>query len=489
MQIEMSREQIQTIAEDAWIGYQYLQCISLAERAALMHAIADEIAAVGDELLQTAHEESALPLARLTGEKGRTVHQWRSYADAVKTGIYAEARIDSGDGAAKADIRKCNKGIGPVAVFGASNFPFAFSTAGGDTASAIGAGCSVVFKEHPGHPKTSRLMAEAIACGLQKFGAPAAVFGYVQGSANVVGETLVKHPVIKAVAFTGSLRGGKALYDIGVRREEPIPVFAEMGSVNPVFALPAYVKGNTADFAGQYVASVTLGVGQFCTNPGLLVVIKDETLEDLKWELSAAITKIGDAKMLHAGIAESYVEAKSRLADQAGVTCLGEGIAAGEHTVVAAVYSVPATEFLKNAALSEEIFGPTGLLIECESADEMNAVLEVLPGQLTMTFAATEDDIKQHISLFNTAQEKCGRLLFGGMPTGVEVVYAMQHGGPFPSTTDSRFTSVGPDAVKRFLRPVSYQNWPNGFLPLELQDENPLRIERVVDNQRTVVSH
>ncbi|PRD57300.1 aldehyde dehydrogenase (NADP(+)) [Sphingobacterium gobiense] len=488
MHIETSSEHIQAIGNDSLAGYQYLQRISLTERAALMHAIADEIDALDDELIQTAHEESALPVVRLTGEKARTVNQWRSYANAVKIGIYAEARIDNGAGAAKADIRKCNKGIGPVAVFGASNFPFAFSTAGGDTASAIGAGCSVVFKEHPGHPKTSQLMAKAIVSGLTKFGAPEAVFGYVQGGSHAVGEVLVKHPAIKAVAFTGSFQGGKALYDIGARREEPIPVFAEMGSINPVFALPAYLKANTAEFAAQYVSSVTLGVGQFCTNPGLLLVIKDETLADFKQELSAAIGQVGGAKMLHDGIAKNYTEAKSKLADQIGVIRVGEG-AAQENCAVAAVYSVSAGKFLENDVLSEEVFGPTGLLVECEDAAEMEAVLKALPGQLTMTFAATEDDIRQHIPLFDIAQEKCGRLLFGGMPTGVEVVYAMHHGGPFPSTSDSRFTSVGPDAVKRFLRPVSYQNWPNEFLPLELRDENPLQIERVVDNHCTTEAH
>lgn len=489
MYIEMSSEQIQAIVDDSLIGYQYLQHISLAERAQLMHAIADEIEALDDELIQTAHEESALPVARLTGEKARTVNQWRTYANAVKTGIYAEARIDKADGASKPDIRKCNKGIGPVAVFGASNFPFAFSTAGGDTASAIGAGCSVVFKEHPGHPKTSQLMVKAIVRGLTKFGAPDAVFGHVQGGAHSVGETLVKHPVIKAVAFTGSFRGGKALYDIGVGREEPIPVFSEMGSVNPVLALPAYLKTNTADFAAQYVASLTLGVGQFCTNPGLLLAVKDETLEDLKRELSTAIAPVGDARMLHAGIAKSYAEAKSKLANQTGVTCIGEGTAVQENCAVAAIYSVPAAVFLENQILSEEVFGPTGLLVECRDVEEMEEVLKAVPGQLTITFAATEADISRYPELLDVAQKKCGRLLFGGMPTGVEVVYAMHHGGPFPATTDSRFTSVGPDAVKRFLRPVSYQNWPNEFLPLELRDENPLKIERVVNNHRTTDAH
>jgi 2,5-dioxopentanoate dehydrogenase len=486
MRIEMSNEKIQAIVQDSLIGYQYLQRISLAERAVLMHAIADEIEALDDELIQTAHAESALPLARLQGEKGRTIHQWRSYANAVKTGIYAEARIDKSDGAAKADIRKYNKGIGPVAVFGASNFPFAFSTAGGDTASAIGAGCPVIVKEHPGHPKTSQLMADAISRALAKFGAPASVFGYVHGEGNAVGESLVLHPAVKAVAFTGSFRGGKALFDLGAKREEPIPVFSEMGSVNPVFVLPEYLEKNVATFAKQYMASLTLGVGQFCTNPGLLVALKGPVLDQFKTLLQQEVRQVSEATMLHSGIASAYNTSKTKLANQPSVSLVGEGMESEKEAAGAAVFCTDGAAFLKNHELAEEVFGPAGLVIECADATEMQDVMEGLAGQLTITFAATAADVQQHLALFEIAQEKCGRLLFNGMPTGVEVVYAMQHGGPYPSTTDSRFTSVGPDAVKRFLRPVSFQNWPNEFLPAELQDENPLQIERIIDNKRVL---
>ncbi|WP_437922051.1 aldehyde dehydrogenase (NADP(+)) [Sphingobacterium sp. LRF_L2] len=486
MYIEMSNEQIHGIIQDSLIGYNYLQEISLAKRADLMHAIADSIDALGEELITTAQAESALPIPRLQGEKQRTINQWRSYANAVRKGVYSEARIDKGDGASKADIRKYNKGLGPVAVFGASNFPFAFSTAGGDTASAIGAGCSVVFKEHPGHPKTSQIMAKAIVDGLVKFGAPAEVFGYISGSSNAVGEQLVVHPIIKAVAFTGSFRGGKALFDLGTQRNEPIPVFAEMGSVNPVLALPQYLEQNLTAFASQYISSLTLGVGQFCTNPGLLLAIKGESLDQFKLLLAQEIAKVTDAVMLHAGIAKAYSEAKSHLSNQSDVALLGDGISTEESRAVAAVYGTSATTFLGNSLLGEEIFGPTGLVVECADSEEMALVLGKLGGQLTITFAATAEDVAQNKNLFTLAQEKCGRLLFNGMPTGVEVVYGMQHGGPYPSTTDSRFTSVGPDAVKRFLRPLSFQNWPNEFLPEELQNENPLKIERIVDNQRTV---
>ena len=480
----MSNEQIHAIVLKSVAASDYLQQISLHERAALMHSIADEIAELGESLIQTAQQETGLPNARLQGEKGRTIGQWRSYANAIKSGLFAEARIDKGDGVQKADIRKYNKAVGPVAVFGASNFPFAFSTAGGDTASAIAAGCSVVYKEHPGHPATSQIMAEAIQRGLRNYGAPEGVFGYIQGAENSIGEALVLHPAIKAVAFTGSLAGGKALFNLGVSREEPIPVFAEMGSVNPVFALPEFLQQNTSTFAQQYVGSLSLGVGQFCTNPGVLVVQKDATLASFKQQLQEEIVKIPAARMLHQGIANSYNQGRSQLLEQQGVEQIGAGSAAENGQGQGAIYSVEAKYFIDNPILSHEVFGPAGLLVECENQQQMQTVLAQLGGQLTITFSATKGDMKQYVDLFNLAQKKCGRLLFGGMPTGVEVVLAMQHGGPFPSSTDSRFTSVGPDAIKRFLRPVSFQNWPDELLPQELQESNPLKIERIVDNKR-----
>ncbi len=483
----MSNEQIDTVILESVAASKYLQQIGLTDRVALMHAIADEIAALGDTLIQTAQQETGLPIARLQGEKGRTIGQWRTYADAIKTGLYAEVRIDTGDGVQKADIRKFNKAIGPVAVFGASNFPFAFSTAGGDTASAIAAGCSVVYKEHPGHPETSQIMAQAIQRALKKHGAPQGVFGYIQGSENSVGERLVLHPEIKAVAFTGSFNGGKALFNLGATREEPIPVFAEMGSINPVFALPEYLVQNVEGFAQQYIASLALGVGQFCTNPGILVVQKVPGVDMFKQLSAKEILKVPAAKMLHQGIADSYQQARALLEKQNGVTEIGEGTAGEKGEAQAAIYSVYARDFIDNSILSHEVFGPTGLVVECEDPQEMQSVLAHLDGQLTITFSATQDDVNNHTDLFELAQQKCGRLLFGGMPTGVEVVPAMQHGGPFPATTDSRFTSVGPDAVKRFLRPVSFQNWPDELLPLELQQNNPLHIERIVDNKRELV--
>lgn len=480
----MSDEQIKIVVQDSWVGYRYLHGLPSTVRADLMYTIADEIEALGEELIQTAHSETALTIPRLQGEKARTINQWRLYADSIRTGLYDEIRIDETDGVQKQDIRKYNKGIGPVAVFGASNFPFAFSTAGGDTASAIAAGCSVVFKEHPAHPRTSQLMRDAIGRGLNKFGAPAPVFGYVTGAAHTVGERLVLHAAIKAVAFTGSFRGGKALFDLGSRREQPIPVFAEMGSLNPVIALPNYLENNADAFANQYLASLTLGVGQFCTNPGLVLVLKGPSCERLKTLLGEGIKNTVGGTMLHAGIADTYRQAQTMLAEQTDVELVA-GLAVTDADLAApAIFKTSASTFLTNRHLSEEIFGPTGLLVECMDPEEMIQVLDYLGGQLTITFAATSEDIRHNEILFELAQEKCGRLLFNGMPTGVEVVYGMQHGGPFPATTDNRFTAVGPDAIKRFIRPISFQNWPDEFLPAELQTANPLKMERIVNNKR-----
>lgn len=485
MIVQTSLSELNEIVEKSIEGYTYLQSLSLNQRSQLMDTIADEIEAIGDELFEIAHQETALPYPRLQGEKKRTVNQWRSYGTAVSDGIYVDARIDIGNASGKADIRKYNKGVGPVVVFGASNFPYAFSTAGGDTASAIGAGCPVIVKEHPAHVKTSSLMAQAITVGLEKFGAPIGVFGYVKGSSPELGAALVQHPFIKAVAFTGSFAGGKALFDLANQRDEPIPVFAEMGSINPVIVLPDYVSHHASTFAEQYVGSLTLGVGQFCTNPGVLIGIQGIEFDTLEAALLQEIEKTASATMLHTGIWESYVKGTRAIEVQEGVRLIGKGAEGKEGQGVPHVYKVSAAAYLSNHVLSEEVFGPTGIVVECENESQLYTIVKRLKGQLTITFAATESDYVQYEPLFKTAEEKAGRILFGGMPTGVEVVYAMHHGGPFPATTDARFTSVGPDSIKRFVRPVSFQSWPEQFLPRELRSDNPYQILRIVDNELT----
>ncbi|UIR54644.1 aldehyde dehydrogenase (NADP(+)) [Sphingobacterium sp. SRCM116780] len=483
MRKEWTANEIDLIAQQSESGFRFLQQLNSDERAKLMHLIADEIEVLDEALIEVAEQETALALGRLQGEKARTVNQWRRYANAVKTGLYSEARLDvSEDG--QMDLRKYNKGLGPVVVFGASNFPFAFSTAGGDTASAIGAGCSVIVKAHPGHVYTSQMMAEKIHRALEKYGAPKDVFTHVIGDSFELGQRLVQHPLIKAVAFTGSFKGGKALFDLGQTRPDPIPVFAEMGSVNPVFALPDFMTQHAETFAKQYVSSLVLGTGQFCTNPGILIALAGQDLQLFKEGLKSELSEIPPTKMLHAGILANFQQLATEVTQQEGVQLIAKGKGTDQTELAqAAIYETSSTYFLNNPKLAEEVFGPFGLIVSCSNKQELLTVLNAFGGQLTITFSATEQDIESQQELFQLAQEKCGRLLFQGMPTGVEVQYAIQHGGPFPATTDTRFTSVGPDAVKRFLRPVSFQNWPNTFLPDELKNENPLQIDRLVNQQ------
>jgi len=483
--MDRNENEIDDVVKQAEAGFQFLQQKDVIERAELMYAIAAEIEELGEILIETAHLETALPLGRLQGEKARTVNQWRRYADAVRTGLYSEGLSDR-DSNGQFDLRKYNKGLGPVVVFGASNFPFAFSTAGGDTASAIGAGCSVIVKAHPAHLKTSQLMADAIDRAVSKQGAPIGVFNHILSDSFAVGQQLVSHKQVKAVAFTGSFRGGKALFDLGQSRPEPIPVFAEMGSVNPVFILQDYLANHLEAFAKQYIGSLLLGVGQFCTNPGVLVGLAGEPFDRLKLALKSELKSAATGKMLHAGILDSYNRLKSEMVQSEGISVLGEGEDNTHHDFARALLvETEASQVLNNPNLLEEVFGPFGLIVSCNDQNEMNLVMQQLDGQITLTFAATAQDIHECPALFAMAQDKCGRLLFQGMPTGVEVQYAMQHGGPYPATTDARFTSVGPDAVKRFVRPFSFQNWPNEFLPKELQDGNPLQIDRLVNQQWT----
>lgn len=469
-------------------AYQFLKNTTVTERAAFMHAVADKIEKLGPELIEIANQECALPFPRLEGEKGRTIWQWRSYAEAISTGLYTDARIDlANPEKGKNDIRKYSIGIGPVVVFGASNFPFAFSTAGGDTASAIAAGCPVLVKGHSGHQKTSSIMAAAISEAVKESGWPEGIFGHVlgndvEGTDTKIGAYLVGHELIKAVGFTGSYWGGKSLFDIANQRKEPIPVFAEMGSINPVFAFTHILEQNAEKLAKEYAASLTLGVGQFCTNPGVFIAVKGRGLETFKKALKEAIVDISPANMLNQGIYEHFENNKTLLSSQSAVEVLSESSTAAENGQGRPrVVHTSAKNFLETEILSEEVFGPFGLLVEADSYQEVEKIAQELKGQLTITFAGTAADVREHLNIFNTIKDKAGRLLFNGMPTGVEVVFAMQHGGPFPSSTDPRFTSVGPDSVKRFIRPLSFQNWPNEFLPEELKDENTLGISRMVN--------
>lgn len=479
--------QINEALQNSNAAFRVYSTLSLKQRAQLMYDIAAEIEALGDELLQVAGRETNLPEARLRNERARTMFQLTSYADACVQGDWLEARIDTAipdKNPPKPDIRKMLVPLGPVVVFGAANFPFAYSTAGGDTASALAAGCTVILKVHPAHPGTSELMAKAIHQAVAKNHLPAGVFIHLHGASNETGEALVKHPLTKAVGFTGSLTGGRQLFDWACQRPEPIPVFAEMSSINPVFLLPGKLKEAPTETAKQYAGSITLGVGQFCTNPGLLIGLQDENLDAFTHALASEISQAAPGTMLHAGIQKNYTAKKAEALAQPEVQLVAEATAtASDMQATAAIASVSGADFLQNPLLHREVFGPYSLLIRCKDAAEMQAVAEHLEGQLTCTLMATAEDLKANPDLVQTVKMKCGRFILNGVPTGVEVCLSMQHGGPYPATTDSRFGAVGADAIKRFARPLAFQNWPDEMLPDELKAANPLGIWRTVNNE------
>lgn len=475
--------------EAAYAAFLLYRKVSLQQRANLMRAIATEIENLGDTLLQTAARETNLPEARLRNERGRTIFQLQSYAAACEKGDWLEASIDTADtnrNPPKPDIRKTMVPLGPVVVFGAANFPFAYSTAGGDTASALAAGCPVIVKAHPAHPATSELVAEAIHKAVASSNLPAAVFTHVHGATTETGQALVKHPRTAAVGFTGSLAGGKALYDLAVNRPVPIPVFAEMSSINPVFLLPGKLKTDAAATAKMYAGSITLGAGQFCTNPGLIIAVDDEHTKSFLQELDAEIKKTVPASMLHAGIHTNYLTKQTQLLSQAGVQEYSRTeTAAGEMQAAPVIAISNAATFMANPVLHQEVFGPLSLVILCRDVAEMEKLTEYIEGQLTVSMMADENDLLTYSSLTDKLSLLCGRFILNMVPTGVEVCLSMVHGGPFPATTDSRFTAVGAGAIKRFARPQSFQNWPDALLPVELQNANPNGIYRTVNNELT----
>jgi 2,5-dioxopentanoate dehydrogenase len=481
--------EIDVALQQSWQAFRVYRQKDLKQRAAFLRTIAGELEHIADELVTIAGRETHLEEARLKGELKRTIFQLTSYADACEEGTWLDIRIDTADAnrtPPKPDLRKMLVPLGPVVVFGASNFPFAYSTAGGDTACALAAGCPVIIKAHPVHAETSDLVAKAVQHAAQKNDLPPGVFIHLHGASFEVGKALVQHPLTKAVGFTGSFEGGKALFDLANQRTVPIPVFAEMGSVNPVFLLPQKVEKDTESIAAMYAASITQSAGQFCTNPGILVGIESEYLEAFKKSLGRQIQNTEPVRMLHSGIAKSFHQKRKKALAEEGV-----GVAAvtafdvEEEESIPTLAEVSAAVFLKNPLLHKEVFGPYSLLVKCSSAHEMLQVALAMEGQLTTSLLATEEEVQQHRELVEALQDICGRFVLNGVPTGVEVALAMQHGGPYPATTDSRFTAVGADGIRRFARPVCYQNWTNDLLPAELKDENPLRIWRTVNNELT----
>ena len=487
---ETTQEEINDAVNMASKAFKKFKTISGAKKAEFLNAIADEILALDDELIQTYCSETGLPEGRAKGERGRTVGQLRSFANLVAEGSWVEATIDSAQPERqpmpKSDIRKLLVPLGPVVVFGASNFPLAYSTAGGDTAAALASGCPVVVKSHPMHAGTGELVASAIIKAAEKTGMPNGVFSNLNSSGIEVGQQLVSHSGVKAVGFTGSIRGGRSLLDLASKREEPIPVFAEMGSINPVVILPKALENRNQEIAKTYAGSITLGTGQFCTNPGLLLGVKSDKLSSFINALSQEIMEINPSCMLHPNIKKGYNANKEKVVSQNNVSVTANYESDvqnnyAEQTIV----SVTGKDFLENPTLHLEVFGPFSMVVQCEDETELETVISNLEGQLTGTVISDENEVADYSKVISALQNRVGRIIFNGVPTGVEVCESMVHGGPYPASTDSRFSAVGITSIKRWVRPFSYQDWPNELLPNELQNENPLGIFRNVDGIKT----
>ena len=475
-----------SLADKAFASYRRA---SGREKGKFLRTIADKLDVAVDTLVERAELETALPKPRLIGETARTSGQLRLFAEVVEEGSWIMARIDCADAdrkpAPKPDLRSMLHPLGPVAIFGASNFPLAFSVAGGDTASALAAGNPVIVKAHPAHPGTSELVGHLLQESVRECGLPEGVFSLLFDSDNQVGIALVKHPMVKAVGFTGSRTGGRALMDAAASRPDPIPVFAEMSSTNPVFILPGALREKSDAIASGLHASVTIGAGQFCTKPGMVFLPKGESDESFIANLQKLVSESKQFNLLTAGIRSAYQSSVARRKKE-GVKLSAERSANGpEIGVNPTVFETDVHSFLENPELAAEVFGPATLLVRHSSRAELLQVASRLEGHLTATIHGTEEDLREFGDLLEILKTKVGRIVFNGFPTGVEVSHAMVHGGPYPATSDGRSTSVGSQAIFRFCRPVCYQGLPQGALPDELKDSNPLRIWRMVDGKMT----
>ncbi|QQN88754.1 aldehyde dehydrogenase (NADP(+)) [Acinetobacter variabilis] len=484
---QATEQEVNRAVEAAHTAFKTYRHTSPEQRAVFLEAIADELDALGEDFLNTISLETALPIARLQGERGRTSGQMRLFAKVLRRGDFLGARIDTAlpdrQPLPRPDLRQVKIGVGPVAVFGASNFPLAFSTAGGDTASALAAGCSVVVKAHSGHMATADYVAQALERAVEKTGMPKGVFNMIYG--NAVGALLVKHPLIQAVGFTGSLKGGRALCDMAAARPQPIPVFAEMSSINPMLMLPEALKNRGDQIAQELADSVVLGCGQFCTNPGLILGIKSPEYTRLIEQLSEIMANKPAQTMLNAGTLNSYVSGLSHLSEHSGIQHLAGQEQQGEQALPQLFKAEVELLLAGDQLLQEEIFGPTTIVIEVEDKAQLLQALSSMNGQLTASLIADESDLVEFADVVPVLEEKAGRLLLNGYPTGVEVCDAMVHGGPYPATSDARGTSVGTLAIDRYLRPVCYQNYPQSLLPEALRDENPLNLLRLVNGEMT----
>ncbi len=483
----MSKLNIHQVMEDAASAFESYRKIPSEKRASFLETIASELEKAGDALLELASGETNLPLPRLRGELGRTCFQLRMFAAQVRDGQWVDAIINHANPAKTPpapDVRSMQIPIGPVVVFGASNFPFAYSTVGGDTASALAAGCPVIVKQHPAHAGASKRVFEIAQQVAAQSGFPPGTIQHVEDAGFETGKALVQHPATAAVGFTGSYQGGMALLEYSRQRKNPIPVFAEMGSTNPVLLLPGALATQGEDIAQKLVASFTLSMGQFCTNPGLMMAVQSEELDAFTRHFTAAMHDFSSTPMLHQGIYKSYLQKTEAALAQQGVTLLqSAGISHENGSVPAMVSKISGKDFLANPLVHEEIFGPWTLLVVCDDATELLACRKAVAGQLTTSLWGTNEDFEHFPELIDEALMGAGRVVFNGAPTGVEVCAAMVHGGPHPATTDGRFTAVGPMAIRRWTRPVCWQNAPDFVLPPALQESNPLNLLRLVDGQ------
>ncbi|EJM71420.1 aldehyde dehydrogenase (NADP(+)) [Pseudomonas sp. GM55] len=482
---QATAQEVAAAATAAASAYPAYRSLSAERRAQFLDAIADELDALGDDFVAVVCRETALPAGRIQGERGRTSGQMRLFAKVLRRGDFYGARIDRALPARqplpRPDLRQYRIGLGPVAVFGASNFPLAFSTAGGDTASALAAGCPVVFKAHSGHMATAERVADAIIRAGEKTGMPAGVFNMIYGAG--VGEALVKHPAIQAVGFTGSLKGGRALCDMAAARAQPIPVFAEMSSINPVIVLPEALQARADTIARDLTASVVQGCGQFCTNPGLVVGIRSASFSAFVQQVAGLMGDQPAQTMLNAGTLSSYGQGLQKLLAHPGIKHLAGHPQQGNQAQPQLFNADVSLLIDGDEVLQEEVFGPTTVVVEVADHAQLMAALNGLHGQLTATLIGEPADFEQFTGLTAMLEQKVGRILLNGYPTGVEVCESMVHGGPYPATSDARGTSVGTLAIDRFLRPVCFQNYPDSLLPDALKNGNPLRIQRLVDGQ------
>lgn len=489
---EATPAEIDAAARAAEAAFDAYAALPTARRAAFLRAIAEALLGLGDALLERAGAETALPRPRLESERARTANQSRLFADLVEEGSWVDARIDRAlpdrKPLPRPDLRRMLVPLGPVAVFGASNFPLAFSAAGGDTVSALAAGCPVVVKAHPAHPGTSELAARAILAAARGTGIPDGVFSMLHGPSPAVGQALVTHPAIQAVGFTGSFRGGKALFDAAARREQPIPVFAEMSSANPVFVLPEALATRSEEIAKALAVSVTLGGGQFCTNPGLTFLVRSGASEAFLTTLGGLLAAAPAGTMVHTGIKAAYDAEMAQVEALPGVSVSARSEGHGPNRATEAqptLLVADAAAWAAHARLEQEIYGPVMLAVRCGSEAEMLDAARRLHGHLTATVHATERDLGEHGELLAILRRKVGRIVVNGVPTGVEVTHAMHHGGPWPATTDPRATSVGTAAILRFARPICFQDMPDAALPEELRNANSRGIWRLIDGRLT----